>query len=237
MVIAKVAIWLEVLLCQSEAALSRSCGLSYYGLSEPHCMFRCRCSMHMLTDGSQQIILLNPPRSSPGHRQGHCDETFSESTCSSSVSVTSQHSTPIPPSHRHHHILLLRLFLFISDCPLFLTSVEDFLSHLSLCSYLLSFHFLALSLPSSSLSSPPSVLIFLFPASPPPPPSALHVLWWADGRFDRGSIEVKRCDGRVLLSREQRLGDAGPGHCPALPVGPNAVLQDLMLCLPPANHH
>lgn len=37
----------------------------------------------------------------------------------------------------------------------------------------------------------------------------------ADGRFDRGSIEVKRCDGRVLLSREQRREDGGLGHCPA----------------------
>lgn len=120
------------------------------------------------------------------------------------------------------------LYLFFSPCHTFSLFYSFFLCFHHFLLFLLLGTFFA-----TLFSFPPSVLICLFPpTSPHPhiflplplscssPPPSLPVLsfacalmgWWP---FRQGSIEVKRCDGRVLLSREQRLRDAGPSHCPA----------------------
>lgn len=80
---------------------------------------------------------------------------------------------PSPPQPRvlmkvEHYCVFI---LLPSECPQLVFSPFNGLGGFSftpfLCFHLLSFHFLALSLPSSSFF-PPSVLIFLFPSHPSP---------------------------------------------------------------------
>lgn len=101
---------------------------------------------------------------------------------------------PPPPPYLPH-----ATFLFSFNHPLLHFIWSFCLSHLALLS--------CLNLPLARPSFHTLLVSFLF--------YFFFLLDGADGRFDRGSIEVNRCDGRVLLSREQRLGDAGPSHCPA----------------------
>lgn len=129
------------------------------------------------------------------------------------------------------HIFFTSISLVFSQSHCF--SLWSFLSLLPSSAFPL-FYFLLLSTFFATFCLfPPSVLIFLSPSTSPHPhiffpfplsysssPPSLPVLsfacalmgWWP---FRQGSIEVKRCDGRVLLSREQRLRDAGPNHCPS----------------------